>query len=133
MPSPRAVLADIIDFGLDPAVPYKGVHASGRIAKEQPATDKDVQVNVPVVESVEVKLEPMMVVEPEELLAVESDPIGGEPIVFVSDDPKPEPELKSSPVHAKEPKTKKKAPHKKSGVAKKRIPKNDAKRVEKES
>jgi hypothetical protein len=50
MPSPRAVLADIHDFKLDPMKAYKTTNASGHLAKKDTVTVEDVPVRNALVE-----------------------------------------------------------------------------------
>jgi hypothetical protein len=70
MPSPRAVLSDIHDFGLNPKEPWSAVGKKGRLKKPQDSTLDEVKSTVEIM--IEVK-------EPE----VINVPVQPEPIVDV--------------------------------------------------
>lgn len=88
MPAPRAVLADLLQYGLDPTKEYKITNANGRLGKDGnvalstviPAVVEPViQPVVSVVEPVEIKQELVQEIEQvqeetqEEVLSVETD------------------------------------------------------------
>ncbi len=72
MPSPRAVLSDIHDFGLNPKEPWSAVGKKGRLKKPQDSTLAEVKSTVETIE----------VSEPE----VINVPVHPEPIVDVQDE-----------------------------------------------
>jgi predicted dehydrogenase len=72
MPSPRAVLSDIHDFGLNPKEPWSAVGKKGRLKKPQDSTLAEVKSTVETIE----------VSEPE----VINVPVQPEPIVDVQDE-----------------------------------------------
>lgn len=70
MPAPRAVLADLLQYGLDPTKEHKTTNANGRLGK-----DRNVVLSEIAVQSVELQPQPVQqIAEPEVAETVVQEP-----------------------------------------------------------